>query len=223
MNSRLEQFVNDVEVRLTALKPEVREQEIAEIRQHLLAIAAAEEALGASEVEAAETAIRQFGVAGEVATELNATGRRSRLKRLPETAVTALCALTATPFIGLAVRTLIPPPQLGTHAPEVSHLPGPFCWLLSIVAAAVLILRDGGPATVQRLTSLRTPSGVAVWWLFALQCLGALSNAIVVPFLPQLIVNDIPRILFFCAIANFCSVVLPAAGLGWIAERLAPR
>ena len=223
MSSRLEQFVNEVDVRLTALTPEVREQEIAEIRQHLQAIAAAEEALGASEAEAAEAAIRQFGVVGQIATELNATGRRSRLKRLPETAVTALCALTATPFIGLAVRTLIPPPQLGAHAPEVSHLPGMFCWLLCILAAAILILRDGGRVTLQRMTSLRSPSGVAVWWLFALNCLGAMANAVFIPLLRLPVVNDVPQILLFCAIANFCSVVLPAAGLCWIAERLAPR
>ena len=63
MNSRLEQYVRELEEGLVGLSETRRAEELAEIRQHLRASIAAYQEMGMTEAEATEEAVRQFGAA----------------------------------------------------------------------------------------------------------------------------------------------------------------
>ncbi len=70
MHSLLENYLAEVRARLTALPAERREEEMREMRQHLLNAAEANRELGQSEDEAAATALIQFGSVEEASESI---------------------------------------------------------------------------------------------------------------------------------------------------------
>jgi hypothetical protein len=78
MNTRLEQYVEEVRSGLRAMPAERREEEIAELRAHLAALAEAGTTDGLSETEATEAAIRRFGDAHRVRGGLLRAWRRGQ-------------------------------------------------------------------------------------------------------------------------------------------------
>lgn len=169
MNNRLEQFVEEVESRLTTLTPVVREQEVTEIRQHLEAMVAAEREMGASEKEATDAAISRFGMASQVGSELNATGWRLRLRRLPDVAVAALSAMSVWLIIQESTRWsgYWATDLLLSDCPYRSHDDShQLSWWLfrgagGLLATVVLVMRSGWRAALRRVLDPGTAEGAA--------------------------------------------------------------
>ncbi len=74
MDSRLEKYLQTVEVELDGLREQQRESELREMRQHLEAIVARLVEGGLSREEAIEAATAQFGAARSVGRELRVVG-----------------------------------------------------------------------------------------------------------------------------------------------------
>jgi len=78
MNSPLEQYLSEIARRLKPLPARRRDEEITEMRQHLLDAVAVNRELGQSPEEAVGTALEQFGKPGDIAENTMRAWRRDR-------------------------------------------------------------------------------------------------------------------------------------------------
>ena len=79
MRSRLEVYLNKMEIRLSSLPSDQRESDIAELRQHLESMVAAFKELNYTEDDAVMLAIEQFGRSKTVAAKLIVSYRRPNM------------------------------------------------------------------------------------------------------------------------------------------------
>jgi hypothetical protein len=104
MHHSLEDFLVEVSAHLTPLPPARRDDELKEMRQHLLNAAWANKESGQSEREALANALMEFGTSGEAAAHAIWAWRRENhwLRRLmtcpPEVTLFAMFATVATVF-----------------------------------------------------------------------------------------------------------------------------
>ena len=82
-NPRLEEYLKSVESRLNALPPDRRREEVAEIRGHLEALVSGHLAQGREEGEAVDAAIRQFGRAKDLGSDLEGAWLRGHGESIP--------------------------------------------------------------------------------------------------------------------------------------------
>lgn len=82
MYSPLDNYLKELETKLRSLPRGQRESDMAEIRQHLEAMAAAYKELDCTDDEAARCAIQQFGPSKPVARELLTVSRRADRHRI---------------------------------------------------------------------------------------------------------------------------------------------
>ncbi len=78
MHSLLEAYLSEVAAHLSALPAERRDEELREVRAHLLSAAEAYQELGETEQEAVESTLRQFGPPSQVAGGLTHAWRRGQ-------------------------------------------------------------------------------------------------------------------------------------------------
>jgi hypothetical protein len=98
MNSRLEQYVEEVASGLSSLPEHLRQEEVTELRQHLDATVESYLHGGLSEAEAAEKAIRQFGDARTVRRDLLRSWHRRKSACQLDTLPGALLVALGTSF-----------------------------------------------------------------------------------------------------------------------------
>lgn len=104
MHSQLERYVDALDGKLSALSPEQRSAEIAEVRAHLSDLADGHRELGLSEDEAAAAAIRQFGSPRTLAAGV----QRAALARLLDTPLGAAGAILAlSAVVGVLLSALL--------------------------------------------------------------------------------------------------------------------
>lgn len=232
MDSKLESYLASVETRLKTLPETERGQQIAELRQHLESLMIAAQAEGASEETATETALQQFGNAREVGADLNRSGWRMRLKRIPESWVTALSVVSGVALVNLLfrfgyaplVKALVPalptPSGLPPHA-TITVISSPLLapsLFLGMLALLMLVFRDGTTRTVRRLLVPQTVPGAAFLWVI----LSHLSQS--------LLLLGLNHALFACHLWNLQSIsaivpvlgIVPAAVTAWVVTRLSP-
>jgi HAAS len=194
-------YLDRVGASLAGLLPEERRAELrAELRDHLEALIAAHEELGASPEEAVTAALRQFGGADDLARAWRSAGPPALRSRIAAAAGGLACAGSAA----LAATWLVSvPAQIGI-SPLAVLLGGP---LLPLVLGFLAGRARG-----------RHPLGS--WWGMAgIGLLSLLATAA----LPS--IADFPLLLF--AVIQLCTWMVTAcgaAGLGMIARprRMAP-
>ena len=233
MNKQLEQYVETVAARLGTLPEAERTEQIAELRQHLESLVASAQTEGASEEAATETALRQFGDARQVGTDLNRSGWRMRLKRLPESWVTALSVVSGISLVNLLfrfgyaplVKALVPtlpaPSGLPPHATITvigSSLLAPSLFL-GMLTLLMLLFRDGTARTVRRFLIPQTVTGAAFLWVV----LSRLSQSLLMLGLNHALYAshlwDLQSLRTFDPISGF----VPAAFTAWVVARLSPK
>jgi uncharacterized membrane protein len=157
MHHSLEDFLVEVSARLTALPPARRDDELKEMRQHLLNAMRANQEEGQSQSEALANALMEFGTSGEAAAHAVWAWRRENtwLRRLmaspPEVALFAVFAVTATVF-QLWLGFVGPKLWQNTFYPIMgSSLPYIFClyWVYGMIFAPQL-----SPKSREAVTSL---------------------------------------------------------------------
>lgn len=79
MNQRLEQYLSDAEQKLQSLPPARRQEEIGEIREHLVASIEAREEIGQTTDIATEDALAQFGAVQQVTVGLQRVWWREQI------------------------------------------------------------------------------------------------------------------------------------------------
>ena len=179
MNNRLNRYLDDLESRLRFLPDADREQEMAEISQHLDALIRAHEANGQSEDAAVQAALAEFGAAREIGSRLYHTGKHKRFAPLREVALFSAAFSVLFWLAGQVLRRLLaqifyPFPVARIFETRLTHWPltsWPIGWSIGIAAFAVLALHYSGRGVVQKARE-QTPAGAAVRWLFFVQCAG---------------------------------------------------
>lgn len=81
MHSLLESYLAEVEAKLSALPAKRREEELREMRQHLLSSMEANQGLGQSENEAAASALAEFGMSEKANESVLWAWRRDMRKK----------------------------------------------------------------------------------------------------------------------------------------------
>lgn len=81
MHKQLEDYLNEAAKGLLAQPAARREEELSEIRQHLLNVVIVNKELGQSEAEAVQIAVRQFGTPQAVSKQIVSAWRREAWKR----------------------------------------------------------------------------------------------------------------------------------------------
>jgi len=97
-DAKMEEYVAAIAGRLRSLPPSQREEELREIRQHLDALVAGHRARGASEKDAVDAALAQFGRPEQVGRQIHGAWARQRPPRLWP-------ALLAYPLLVVAIFT----------------------------------------------------------------------------------------------------------------------
>ena len=194
MNNRLNEYLTEVETRLRPLPPVDREQEIAEIAQHLNALISAHQNDGRTEEAATEAAITQFGTAREVGKQLYQTGRHQRFAPLLEVglfgvAFYAVLSMAWVLCVGVANR-FNPLFQTGFQTGagqglfDIRHVP--VSWMFGFAASAVIVSRYGWRGAKQKAFGAASPVSAGIRWMFLNFVLGialpyGISRAFVVP------------------------------------------
>lgn len=121
MHQRLEQYLNELAVRLNSLPAYQRDEELAEVRAHLEAMIAANQELGDTEEEAVHAALRQFDASRKLGQGLARTWRRGQRRTWRETlSGAAICA--AGCYWGISsVITLVFYPMVATTPSEAAR------------------------------------------------------------------------------------------------------
>ncbi len=142
MDKRLEKYLQTVESELEGLREQQRESELREMRQHLEAIVARLREGGASEDEAVEAAIGQFGAARRVGRELQqADEEREPWWRVVLAQVCGLACLRALMYPLSAVISYVHGPSpLDLDLPSTARVLalGLALWWLAIFSSSVV-------------------------------------------------------------------------------------
>ncbi len=100
MYKQLEEYLSEVAKGLVVLPPARREEELSEIRQHLLSAVAGSEEKGRTEDEAVQIAVKQFGTPQAVSKQIVSAWRREAWKQgmrtQPELILFAVFSLAIT-------------------------------------------------------------------------------------------------------------------------------
>lgn len=132
MNSPLEQYLDTLHRYLRLVPSQWRDDQIAEVRQHLMAHADELTAEGMTPYAAEEEAIRHFGKASQTARSLIAAWWRQLLPLDVHTRKTALLAAVGLAGTGLAQSAIIP--LLNLYLPQPMRVPlGPGIDSLSLL------------------------------------------------------------------------------------------
>jgi uncharacterized membrane protein YhaH (DUF805 family) len=140
-NNRLEQYVETIAAKLKSLPEAERDQQIAELQQHLQAMIADAYERGDNEESAVREAIRQFDASGRVGANLRRVGLRGRLRRTSDF-VTSVLLCGALGMVYLALNTLVIPLVTGaaSHPFSAGVVPA---WGISLFCCLALCLSVG--------------------------------------------------------------------------------
>ena len=96
-DAQINAYLSQVSRRLACLPPDEREQELAEVQQHVSDIAEANIELGMQREEAVAASLRQFGNPAYIGKQLARSWRRGVERNLPGTlgAAIAWCGITS--------------------------------------------------------------------------------------------------------------------------------
>jgi hypothetical protein len=169
MQTRLDQYIDATAATLKGLPEVDREQELAELRAHLVALTQAATSAGATEEQAMADAVRQFGAAEEVATDLRNAVRRPRIMSLPAPALAVLFAAGAEFCAEMPCRLTVAALYLANscqHAVRPVEMGLKPTLLLDALALGVLLSSLRWRGFLREAVRTDTQWGIAAQWLF---------------------------------------------------------
>lgn len=122
MQNRLESYLEEVQAFMRAVPQASRGAEIAELRHHLLEAVAARQKSGASEEEAVEAALRQFGPALAVAQGIVRAWWRGRLLGWRSSTPGTACVAGLLLCLPSVLISFLPPPSSDFPLPPNTFL-----------------------------------------------------------------------------------------------------
>jgi hypothetical protein len=139
MQTRLEQYIDQVSAKLSALTEQERVHEIAEIRAHLGALAAAREAAGATRDEAVRLAITQFGSEAAVCGRLRSAHYRRRLAEFRASWLGAVSAMVISYAIVVVLQAVVGAPLIASLQSRAERVGAPFAAMITIGYAPMIV------------------------------------------------------------------------------------